>query len=71
MKMRGIKSIFLNFLINGSLGLHWEPYGSGLNGKVVLPIRYFYVKVTDDIGEKIHGKDLLPGEIFGFKKIVI
>jgi hypothetical protein len=61
--MRETKFIFLNFLINGCLGFLWEPYGSGLNGQVVLPIRYFYVKVTDDSGQKIHGKHLLPGKI--------
>jgi len=43
---------FLGF----SFGLNWKPFGSGLDANVILPIRYFYIDVTDDHGERVHGK---------------
>lgn len=54
-----MKAVFLGcFCIFGIEALTWNPFGSGLDSNVILPIRYFYVDVTDDNGQRVHGKDL-------------
>ena len=39
-------------------GLTWKYSGPGLQNKVNLPVRYFYIEVVDNDGKRVHGQTL-------------
>ena len=58
-------SIILVILQFGAvLSIEWRAFGSGLDFRVTLPVRYFYVEILDDHGKRLHGRHTNGNAIF-------
>ena len=51
---------YILFLFLGKIkaDLKWREFGTGLNEKIAIPIRHFFVEVTDENDKRVHARDL-------------
>ena len=48
----------LLFLAKTKAELKWREFGTGLNEKIAIPLRHFFVEVTDENGKRVDARDL-------------
>ena len=48
--------IYLTWVLTEANGYVWRAFGPGLDDKITLPVRYFYVEILDNKGDRVDGR---------------